>query len=173
MVLPLLIACNKDSAFAPAEQDALQFRADNGMERITLCSQQEVPVRESQGLGKFDYRLNEDGTLSYSLSAKKMNSNVTQSHIHLAGCGTNGGVVVFLFGPFFPDGVPADGLLAEGVITDADLVGALAGQTVADLYAHILDGSAYVNVHTTTIPSGEIRAQLGDKPCNCGVGNKS
>jgi hypothetical protein len=46
------------------------------------------------------------------------------------------------------------------VITNANLVGALAGQTLADLIAHFNNGNAYVNVHTTLYPGGEIRGQI-------------
>ena len=52
------------------------------------------------------------------------------------------------------------GLLAKGTITDKDLIGPLAGKTVADLVAMIKDGGAYVNVHTDKYPDGEIRGQI-------------
>jgi len=53
-----------------------------------------------------------------------------------------------------------NGILAQGVITDANLSGALAGQTVADLIEQIEAGNAYVNVHTMLYPGGEIRGQI-------------
>jgi hypothetical protein len=52
------------------------------------------------------------------------------------------------------------GVLAAGVITDANLVGLLAGQTLADLIAEIAAGNAYVNVHTSQFPGGAIRGQI-------------
>jgi len=36
----------------------------------------------------------------------------------------------------------------------------LAGMTLRDLLNEIKDGNAYVNVHTTQNPAGEIRGQL-------------
>jgi hypothetical protein len=52
------------------------------------------------------------------------------------------------------------GVLAEGVITDANVVGPLAGQGVAALVAAIRVGNAYANVHTVQFPPGEIRGQI-------------
>jgi hypothetical protein len=51
--------------------------------------------------------------------------NVVAAHIHLAPAGVNGPVVAFLF-----SGAPSgrsNGVLAEGTITAANLVGPLAG----------------------------------------------
>jgi hypothetical protein len=39
-------------------------------------------------------------------------------------------------------------------------VGQLAGATLADLVEHIVAGNAYVNVHTSQFPAGEIRGQI-------------
>ena len=54
----------------------------------------------------------------------------------------------------------SQGLLAEGVITDADVVGPLAGLGVDGLLEAIEEGNAYANVHTSLYPPGEIRGQL-------------
>jgi len=48
----------------------------------------------------------------------------------------------------------------SGVITDADLTGPLAGETLADLVTEIEAGNIYINFHTTALPAGEIRGQL-------------
>jgi hypothetical protein len=47
-------------------------------------------------------------------------------------------------------------ILAEGTFTAADV----SGISYADLLAAIRAGNAYVNVHTTLFPGGEIRGQL-------------
>lgn len=85
--------------------------------------------------------------------------DVTQAHIHLGEQGENGDVVAFLFG-FVDEGVTANGVLETGTITDADLVGPLAGMSLADLVAEVDTGGAYVNVHTLEHPGGEIRGQI-------------
>jgi hypothetical protein len=86
-----------------------------------------------------------------------------QAHIHWAPAGVNGPVVVWLF----PDSSPPalnpgrfDGVLAEGVITSADLVGPLLGMSLADLLAEMAVGNTYVNVYTSQYPPGEIRGQI-------------
>jgi hypothetical protein len=52
------------------------------------------------------------------------------------------------------------GVLAQGTITAANLMGPLQGKTLEDLVSVIKAGDAYVNVHTTAHPGGEIRGQL-------------
>jgi hypothetical protein len=51
-------------------------------------------------------------------------------------------------------------VLATGAITDADLVGPLAGMTLADLVSMLDHDMGYVNVHTQQHPGGEIRGQI-------------
>ena len=64
-----------------------------------------------------------------------------------------------------------DGVIAEGVITSANLLGSLAGQPLSALVTLISNGGAYVNVHTNDgvsptnsgpgdFPGGEIRGQI-------------
>lgn len=124
----------------------------------------EVPAVDTQARGVAIFHLSADGTqLEYRLIATNIN-DVLQSHIHARGsAGVNAPVVVFLY----PDGPPPQlipgrhtGTLATGVITSADLIGPMAGQTMADLLDAIMDGEAYVNVHTVANPGGEIRGQL-------------
>jgi hypothetical protein len=50
--------------------------------------------------------------------------------------------------------------LAQETITSPDDGNACGWQSLADVIAAIEAGDAYVNVHTTTVPSGEIRGQL-------------
>jgi hypothetical protein len=53
-----------------------------------------------------------------------------------------------------------NGILAEGVIKEVNLVNALAGKPLSDLVDAMSAGNAYVNVHTTAYPGGEIRGQI-------------
>jgi hypothetical protein len=138
--------------------------SDTAAMTAALSGAEEVPANDSLARGMAVFKLSEDGTsLDYSLSVANLH-NLSQAHIHLAPAGSNGGVVAWLY-PSGPPPVLLDGrtsgILMTGTITDADLVGALAGQSIADLVAHIQNDNAYVNVHTLPdFPGGEIRGQI-------------
>ena len=124
-----------------------------------LSGSEEVPPVPGNGTGVATFKVGDNGSwIQYRLIVANI-EDVTQSHIHLAPAGTNGGVVAFLFG-FVSGGVTSNGVLATGTITDGDLVGALDGMTIADLVAELASGNAYVNVHTVANPGGEIRGQI-------------
>jgi hypothetical protein len=131
--------------------------------RTHLTGDEEVPARDTQAQGQAIFQLSKDGTeLSYRLITANI-ENVLQAHIHLAPAGTNGGIVVWLY----PSAPPAqlipgrsNGPLATGTITSANLVGALAGQPLSALVDALNSGGAYVNVHTSQFPPGEIRGQI-------------
>ena len=136
-----------------------------------LSGGEEVPANLSRGRGNATFDLSADGTqLAYKLIVANID-NVVAAHIHIAPPGVNGSVVAFLFGNAPPGGGPSNGVLAEGTITEANLVGPLAGHPFSDLIDAIQAGNAYVNVHTNDgvapintgpgdIPGGEIRAQI-------------
>jgi hypothetical protein len=128
-----------------------------------LSGAQEVPPNDSLARGQAVFRVSADGTsIHYRLIVANI-ENVTQAHIHLAPAGANGPVVAWLY-PAAPPSqlIPgrSSGVLAVGTITEADLVGPLTGQTVTDLVARMDAGEAYVNVHTSQFPPGEIRGQI-------------
>ena len=145
-----------------------------------LHGEEEVPSRETLAQGNAKFQLSKDGqTMEYKLVASNI-ENAFMAHIHLAPAGSNGGVVVWLYGT--PPGVVTpesqvrhDGVLAEGSFTAANFVGALAGKSMEDLVAAIRAGNAYVNVHTRILvpagtpapplqpgnyPGGEVRGQI-------------
>lgn len=130
--------------------------------RTHLSGAEEVPSNSSKAQGQAIFKVNADGTLSYKLIVANIH-DVTQAHIHRAAAGANGGIVAWLY----PSASPAQlipgrtqGILGQGVIGDAEVVGSLAADGVAGLLAEIRAGNAYVNVHTLGIPSGEIRGQV-------------
>ena len=133
--------------------------AGGGNFRAHCQGANEVPPVESMGQCQAIFKLTNDGDgLQYKLIVANIES-VTQAHIHLAPAGQNGGVVAFLFG-FVPEGATVNGTLAQGVLTDGDLIGALSGMTISDLAAELASGNAYVNVHTQAHPPGEVRGQI-------------
>lgn len=146
-----------------------------------LSGDEEVPSRETLAQGNAKFQLSKDGqSLHYKLIASNI-ENAFMAHIHLAPAGANGGIVVWLYGTPPASNVPAssqvrhDGVLAEGTITKANFIGTLAGKEMADLFAAIRAGNAYVNVHTRNLaipagptmplvpgnyPGGEVRGQI-------------
>jgi hypothetical protein len=141
---------------------------------------QEVPPRDSQGQAQAIFHLAKDGdSIDYKLIAANID-NVFMAHIHMVAFGTapgvNGPIVVWLYpstapvpGPFGAGRI--QGVIAEGTITEANLVGPLAGHSLEDLLTAMRTGKAYVNLHTNDgvdgtdtgpgdFPGGEIRANI-------------
>ncbi len=131
--------------------------------RAQLSGAQEVPPVETLSRGQAIFRMSRDGNeLHFKLIVANLR-DVRMAHIHLAQAGVNGPVVAWLY----PGGPPPveipgrfSGVLAEGTITAADLVGPLAGMTLGDLADAMRAGDTYVNVHTAAYPGGEIRGQI-------------
>lgn len=124
-----------------------------------LSGAQEVPPVNTLARGAATFVLNPDGTaLSYRLIVANI-ENVQAAHIHLAPAGVNGPVVAFLFG-FVAPTPRVNGVLAEGTITSANLIGPLLGHPLSDLIAAMEAGSTYADVHTTAFLAGEIRGQI-------------
>ncbi len=126
-----------------------------------LSGDNEIPAVDSEGSGFTSVTVSEDGTsLDFRLYVNGLDE-VTQAHIHVGSETENGGVTAFLFG-FADPPVAADGLLAEGTITEDDLIeieDEFDG-TMEQLIELMEAGNTYVNVHTTDNPDGEIRDQL-------------
>jgi len=114
----------------------------------------------SEATGKAVFVFSKDGmTLKYKVGIHQL-ENTTMAHIHIAPApGGVGPIVLWLY----PDNPPPqlipgifNGLLARRKVDASALVGPLAGMTLEDLRQAILEGRAYVNVHTTQFPAGEI-----------------
>jgi hypothetical protein len=133
-------------------------------------------VNTSTARGNAIFQLSADGqSLSYKLIVANI-ENVFQAHIHRGVAGTNGGIVVWLYPSTAPVAGPLgggrlDGVIAEGTITAANLVGTLAGQPLSALVDLLQNGQAYVNAHTNDgvsptntgpgdYPGGEVRGQV-------------
>lgn len=149
--LPLLTAC--DGETGPDEE---RFVA-------TLSGANELPNPVStSATGTAEFRLLENGTLSYTLNVAAI-TEVTMAHIHGPADATmNAGVIVWLYpvgatAPGTPTGL-VNGQLAQGVITPA---GVAVGMD--SLLVLMRRGNAYVNVHTRTRGAGEIRGQINPR----------
>ncbi|GAB6476502.1 TPA: CHRD domain-containing protein [Bacillus cereus] len=124
-----------------------------------LRGRNEVPPVETDARGQAFFKLSRD-ELSLKFKLELFNlENVVVAHLHLGAKGTNGPVVAFLFGPI-TNPVSIECATFTGIITQEDLVGPLAGQTLDALVNEIIAGNIYINVHTVQHPTGEIRGQL-------------
>jgi hypothetical protein len=130
---------------------------------LTGAAEVADPPVETRATGQAVFRLSRDGTeLDYRLIVANI-QDVMMAHIHLAPPDANGPVVAWLY----PDGPPpqllagrSSGVLAVGTIQAADLVGPLEGASLEELTDALRAGNAYVNVHTSAYPAGEIRGQI-------------
>lgn len=155
-------------AYAVAGSDARNFTAR------PLIGYEEVPAVSSVARGSWEARLSSDGdSLAYTLRFRGLEAAVTQSHIHFGQRSVAGGISIFFCtnlgnGPAGTQVCPAPNASGEttvtGTVTAADVVGP-AGQGIGpgewdEIIAAMRTGNAYVNVHSTKFPGGEIRAQI-------------
>lgn len=137
-----------------------------------LESYQEVPSISSSASGSFRATIdNQAGTISYRLSFTGLTGDVRQSHIHFGQRSVNGAVSVFLcqtpanadptgLAPQCPQSGTVTGLLQAANMVAGTTAQGIAPGEFAELLAAIRGGVAYVNVHTSVFPGGEIRGQL-------------
>ncbi len=137
--------------------------------RAKLTGFQESPPKLSPSTGTFEATVT-GSTLSYTLTYSKLSSPASMAHIHFAQPGVNGGIFLWLCGSTFapltpPAGTPTcppnGGTVSRSGITAADIL-AVSGQNLsagdfAGALSILGSGDAYVNVHTTMFPGGEIR----------------
>lgn len=118
----------------------------------TLAGSNEVPphITEGTGIGTFTFD-ESTSTTTWSVTFSGLSAPATAAHIHSpAGTGVNAPVVVPL-APGFP-------VATSGTFSLSST--ALIGRTAALFAGDLLAGNAYVNIHTSTFPGGEIRGQL-------------
>jgi hypothetical protein len=150
-------------------------QAQSGPLRAFLQGYEEVPSVATRASGTFEARVARDSqSVDFTLEYSGLQGTVTQAHIHFAQKSVNGHIVVWLCGtatnpgPANTQTCPAGGGTVSGTFTAANVLpstGTSAGQQLAagDL-ARFIDamesGVAYVNVHTSLSPGGEIRGQV-------------
>lgn len=107
---------------------------------VKLSGDQEVPAVKSSGSGSGSITINDDGSVSGSVTAEGFTP--TAAHIHEGKAGANGKVIV----PFTKEGnkfsAPAGAKLTD------------------DQMKAFKAGDLYVNIHSAAHPGGEVRAQL-------------
>ncbi|MFL6261220.1 MAG: CHRD domain-containing protein [Thermoanaerobaculia bacterium] len=150
---------------------AVPAHAQGGTAVARLRAFEEVPALSTGGGGHFTATISADGsTITYELSYFNLRGAITQSHLHLAQRGVNGGIMIFLCsnlgnGPAGTQSCPTGNGTITGTIHASDVIGGAVAQglTPGDLAAvlrGIRAGVVYANVHTSAFPGGEIRGQL-------------
>ncbi|HXR56824.1 MAG TPA: CHRD domain-containing protein [Casimicrobiaceae bacterium] len=107
---------------------------------VKLTGAQEVPPVQGSSSGSGTVTINNDGSVSASISASGFTP--TAAHIHEGKAGTNGKVIV----PFTKEG---DKFVAPA-----------GAKLTPDQMKAFKDGDLYVNIHSAAHPGGEVRAQL-------------
>lgn len=123
-----------------------------------LSGAQEVPPIASTASGTATVMIDAARTtITVNMTTQGFTTPVTASHIHSGATGVNGGIMFSLFAG--PGAFPAT-LTKTLTSADLDPTFAAAGSTFVDAVNAILNGNAYINVHTTANVAGEIRGQL-------------
>ena len=123
----MALACTSAAALAETMQ-------------VKLSGDQEVPAVTGSSSGSGSVTINNDGSVSGSVTASGFAP--TAAHIHEGKAGANGKVIV----PFTKEG---------------DKFSAPAGAKLTpDQMKAFKDGDLYVNIHSAAHPGGEVRAQL-------------
>jgi hypothetical protein len=153
-----------------AHAEELRFEA-------TLTGAAQLPdPTTSKAMGTVTFVVAESGKkIDYTLTVTDLQNPVT-AELHLGGTDMNGPAVVRLFPAhgFEPKHGSFTGVLAEGTITAASLLGSMQGSPLSDLIDEMREGSAYVNIHTSdgvqgskpgpgNYRLGEIRGQIAPK----------
>ena len=139
---------------AVAAQD-LEFETETN-----LTGSQEVPPVMTNMTGNAELVF-EGGRLRVRLNVRNNTNDIFAAHIHCAPPGVNGPVGVTLFMGSF---TARKGTLVKQFFTSPDPGNACGWTSIDDVAQAVLDGNAYVNVHTTLasggVPSGEIRGDI-------------
>ena len=138
--LVLVIAALSLAGCSTYSNNAPSWMPGSNAIKVNLTGTDEVPPLSVPGSGSGTIRVEEDGTVSGSVTTKDVAG--TMAHIHRGAKGTNGPVIVPLDKNGDTYSVPAGRKLTD--------------EQMKDLKA----GNLYVNVHTAKNKGGEVRGQL-------------
>jgi hypothetical protein len=169
----ILISCNSMIEEIPASNsadtlsvEAKENESDQNLRKgnytsfgAFLTGTEEVPPVAASGAGSARFELINNGMgIKYEIRVANT-TGIRFAHIHKGAVGVNGPVMVDLI-PSQPASGLENGLIAEGVLTAASLKGSFVSDNLDELIDALNNGMAYVNLHTATNLSGEIRGQI-------------
>lgn len=126
-----------------------------------LTGPESVPPVKTEATATFVMTYDPDTKeLSWVLEITHVLTNPTRADIYQGAPGTSGTAVYTLYVAGAGQEGSKTGVLAEGVIDEADLVGPLQGGTLAGLIQLIKDGNAYVSIGNKSHPVDAIRGQI-------------
>jgi hypothetical protein len=160
LLLVLLVGVH---AFAGAGGNKTHVSSD------TMTGYQETPGVASAGTGTFSATIDDDSsTITFEETYSGLSAPALVSHVHFGNRFDGGGVSFFLCGggkPACPPGTTSEATVT-GTVRPADVIGptgqGIAPGQFAKIVAAMRAGEAYVNVHTSNFPLGEIRGQIND-----------
>ncbi len=177
-ILSLSIAAFS-STLAARQPKPVNLHADlGGAEQVvdTQVGEATLPVigLVTGAHGEAHFRLMPDrSALHYTLKVTGTATPIFMAHIHLGPKGRNGPVMLWLFGhqgdnplgftvprddgPFMGE---ISGTLTPGMLASLPLLDPEPMKAWEQAIANILNGNAYVNVHTVANPPGEVRGQI-------------
>ncbi|MFL5311311.1 MAG: CHRD domain-containing protein [Myxococcales bacterium] len=137
-----------------------------------MTSAQEVPAPTGLATppptGTAVFTNNGDGTVSYTVNATGLSTQFsgvtfTGMHIHFAPVGTAAGIVVPLTTP--TPGTTAGTTSVTGTFTSSTCASGgtnciNTGNTIDTVLTNMRNGGAYLNIHTSRNPTGELRGQV-------------
>ena len=138
--LVLVVAALSLAGCSTYSNNAPSWMPGSNAIKVNLTGTDEVPPLSVPGSGSGTIRVEDDGTVSGSITTKDVAG--TMAHIHRGAKGTNGPVIVPLDKNGDTYSVPAGRKLTD--------------EQMKDLKA----GNLYVNVHTAKNKGGEVRGQL-------------
>lgn len=141
--------------------------------KLTGLQEVATPTAITDGTGTFTATLNDDSTLTYTLTYKNLSSAVLQAHIHIGATKISGNISIFLCSnlgngpagtPACPDDATHSGSVSR-TVSAADVTNLAAAQGVPagdfkDVVRAIASHVTYANVHSKNFPAGEIRGQI-------------
>jgi hypothetical protein len=124
-----------------------------------LSGQNEIPAVSTSASGTLTLTVAADGSSVHYVFMVNKIANLTLARLRQGKTGTTGATLLTIYGGPTRSDV-FTGVVTEGSFTADQLGGSLRGKTIADFVNLIKAGAVYLNVGTTSNPSGEIRGQL-------------